>query len=158
MKKYTNVLLFCLVILFAGCAETQIKNSPSKTASTPNHSNLLARVTTYWAHGKGADYNTRKHNGSWIGYGRLRDGHCAVDPKKIPYGSRIIYPNGATDLAVDTGRDVINRKAARKAGRTLEEKKALVIDKFFETRAQALDWARNHPLFVSVKVVPPDSF
>ena len=115
---------------------------------------LLARVTVYWAHGgRGADRYTRQHK-SATGL-RLHQGHCAVDPKKIPYGSRVVLPDGTALSAVDTGSAVRNRKAARKSGRTSPERNAVVIDKFFETKRQALAWANSNPPFVSVKVVPP---
>jgi hypothetical protein len=48
---------------------------------------------------------------SWNGE-RLRESHCAVDPKKIPYGSKVVLPD-ATCVAVDSGPDVVNRKAVR---------------------------------------------
>ena len=86
---------------------------------------------------------------------RLRAGHCAVDPKKIAYGSKVVFPD-ATCVAVDTGRDVINRKAARRSGRTPTERSALVIDRFFETKGQALRWANNHPHFMTVRVLSPN--
>jgi 3D (Asp-Asp-Asp) domain-containing protein len=115
---------------------------------------LLARVTVYWAHGgRGADRYTRQHK-SATGL-RLHQGHCAVDPKKIPYGSRVVLPDGTALSAVDTGSAVRNRKAARRSGRTIHERSAVVIDKFFETKRQALAWANSNPPFVSVKVVPP---
>ena len=115
---------------------------------------LLARVTVYWAHGgRGADRYTRQHK-SATGL-RLHQGHCAVDPKKIPYGSRVVLPDGTALSAVDTGSAVRNRKAARKLGRTNPERNAIVIDKFFENKRQALAWANSNPPFVSVKVVPP---
>ena len=115
---------------------------------------LLARVTVYWARGgHGADRYTRQHK-SATGL-RLHQGHCAVDPKKIPYGSRVVLPDGSALSAVDTGSAVRNRKAARRSGRTIHERNAIVIDKFFETKSQALAWANANPPFVSVKVVPP---
>src|SRR5437588_12437313 len=115
---------------------------------------LLARVTVYWANGgRGADRYTRQHK-SATGL-RLHQGHCAVDPKKIPYGSRVVLPDGTALSAVDTGSAVRNRKAARKLGRTNPERNAVVIDKFFETKRQALAWANANPPFVSVKVIPP---
>jgi 3D (Asp-Asp-Asp) domain-containing protein len=115
---------------------------------------LLARVTVYWARGgQGADRYTRQHK-SATGL-RLQQGHCAVDPKKIPYGSRVVLPDGTALSAVDTGSAVQNRKAARKSGRTIHERNAIVIDKFFETKRQALAWANSNPPFVSVKVIPP---
>lgn len=113
---------------------------------------LLARVTVYWA-GHGGDRYTRQHK-SATGM-RLQQGHCAVDPRKIPYGSKVVLPDGSTLHAVDTGSAVRNRKAARKAGRTSNERNAIVIDKFFETKSQALMWANTNPPFVSVKVIPP---
>ena len=42
----------------------------------------LARVTTYWR-------QEGQFRAAWNG-ARLRNGHCAVDPKKIRYGSRIL--------------------------------------------------------------------
>jgi hypothetical protein len=65
----------------------------------------LARVTVYW-HGKGSGANA-----AWNG-ARLREGHCAVDPKKISYGSKVVFPD-AECVAVDSGPAVVNRKAAR---------------------------------------------
>src|SRR5207248_5661177 len=116
---------------------------------------LLARVTVYWAHGgRGADRYTRQHK-SATGL-RLRQGHCAVDPKKIPYGSRVVLPDGSALSAVDTGSAVRNRKAARRSGRTNYERNAIVIDKFFETKGQALAWANSNPPFINVRVVPPN--
>jgi 3D (Asp-Asp-Asp) domain-containing protein len=115
---------------------------------------LLARVTVYWAHGgRGADRYTRQHK-SATGL-RLQQGHCAVDPKKIPYGSRVVLPDGSALSAVDTGSAVRNRKAARRSGRTIHERNAIVIDKFFETKREALAWANSNPPFVSVRVAPP---
>lgn len=115
---------------------------------------LLARVTVYWAHGgRGADRYTRQHK-SATGL-RLQQGHCAVDPQKIPYGSRVVLPDGSALSAVDTGSAVQNRKAARRLGRTTYERNAVVIDKFFETKRQALAWANANPPFVNVKVIPP---
>src|SRR2546423_4761793 len=117
---------------------------------------LLARVTVYWARGgRGADHYTRQHK-SATGQ-RLQQGHCAVDPRKIPYGSHVVLPDGSTLAAVDTGSAVRNRKAARRLGRTSPERNAIVIDKFFETKRQALAWANSNPPFVSVKVVPPSA-
>jgi hypothetical protein len=105
---------------------------------------MLARVTVYWADHQGA-------TGA-----RLHAGHCAVDPSKIPYGSKVLFPDTSC-LAVDTGPAVINRKAARLSGRSTRERSALVIDRYFETKRQALLWAKAHPDFMTVQVVSPDS-
>jgi hypothetical protein len=58
-------------------------------------------------------------------------------------------------VAVDTGSAVVSRKAARRGGRTAYEKNAIVVDRFFETKRQALSWARQNPGFMTVRVVPP---
>ena len=114
---------------------------------------VLARVTVYWASGGGgSDYWTRRHVGA--SGARLRAGHCAVDPRKIPYGSKVTLPDG-TLLAVDTGGAVRSRKAARLSGRTAMERNAIVIDRFFETKQQALNWARKNPYFMFVRISPP---
>jgi len=114
----------------------------------------LARVTVYWASGgKGSDRYTRRHKCA-TGL-RLRSGHCAVDPKRIPYGSSVILPDGTSLAAVDTGTAVRNRKAARVLGKTSTERNAIVIDRFFETKRQALAWANSHPHFIPIRVVTP---
>jgi 3D (Asp-Asp-Asp) domain-containing protein len=115
---------------------------------------VLARVTVYWASGGGgSDRWSRRHICSTGA--RLRAGHCAVDPRWIPYGSKVTLPDGPL-LAVDTGSAVVSRKAARRSGRTAQERSALVIDRFFETKQQALSWANRNPYFMLVQVSPPD--
>ena len=116
---------------------------------------LLARVTVYWASGgHGSDHYTRQHRCATGA--RLCAGHCAVDPRRIPYGSQIIFPDRTKLLAVDTGTAVKNRKAARLAGRTVNERNAIVVDRFFETKQQALSWARRNPAFMPVRVMAPE--
>jgi 3D (Asp-Asp-Asp) domain-containing protein len=128
---------------------------PLAPAAFAGEQSLLARVTVYWASGgRGSDQWTRRHVCA-TGV-RLAAGHCAVDPRRIPYGSRVTLPD-ATLIAVDTGAAVVSRKAARRLGRTAVEKNALVIDRFFETKQQALSWARRNPYFMSVRVSSPDS-
>jgi 3D (Asp-Asp-Asp) domain-containing protein len=109
----------------------------------------LARVTVYW-HGEGSG-----EHASWNGT-RLHERHCAVDPKKIPYGSKIVFPD-ATCIAVDSGPAVVNRKAARSYGRTAAERHAIVIDRFFFTKQKALAWAKAHPHFMTVRILTPGS-
>src|SRR5678816_36494 len=100
----------------------------------------LARVTVYWP-GEGSGKSA-----AWNG-ARLREDHCAVDPKKIPYGSKVIFGD-AECMAVDTGPDVVKRKAARSLGRTPAERNAIVVDRFFDTKQRALTWASAHPHFM----------
>jgi 3D (Asp-Asp-Asp) domain-containing protein len=109
---------------------------------------LLARITVYWR----AEGQSRAcSNGA-----RLRTGHCAVDPKRIPFGSQVLFPDAAC-VAVDSGPAVVSRKAARMTGRTVLQRNAVVIDRFFESREAALVWERSHPHFMTVRVVPPGS-
>ena len=115
-------------------------------AFSAEHS-VLARVTVYW-HREGSG-----EHGSWNG-ARLHERHCAVDPKKIPYGSEVVFPD-ATCVAVDSGPGVVNRKAARLCGRTAAERNAIVIDRFFDTKQKALAWAKGHPHFMTVRILTP---
>lgn len=109
---------------------------------------LLARITVYWP-GEG---QVRAFSNSV----RLRAGHCAVDPKRIPFGSRVLFSD-ATCTAVDSGPAVVSRRAARVTGRTASQRNALVIDRFFESREAALAWEHSHPHFMTVRVVQPES-
>jgi 3D (Asp-Asp-Asp) domain-containing protein len=132
MKSLTTAAVFALLFVcqaFAG-----------------EHS-TLARVTVYW-HREGSG-----EHASWNG-ARLREKHCAVDPKKIPYGSKVVFPD-ATCVAVDSGPGVVNRKAARSCGRTASERNAIVIDRFFDTKQKALAWAKGHPHFMTVRILMP---
>jgi 3D (Asp-Asp-Asp) domain-containing protein len=139
MKRFITMLGFVLLL------------APTAPASEQS---LLARVTVYWASGGGgSDRYTRQHKCA-TGT-RLRSGHCAVDPRKIPYGSQVVFPDRTSLVAVDTGSAVISRKAARRGGRTVYEKSAVVVDRFFETKRQALSWAQQNPSFMTVRVIPP---
>ena len=108
----------------------------------------LARVTVYW-HSKASGANA-----AWNG-AQLREGHCAVDPKKIPYGSRVAF-HDAECVDVDTGPDVVNRKAVRSCGRSTAQRDAIVIDRFFQTKQKALAWANANQDFMTVRILMPD--
>ena len=107
----------------------------------------LARVTTYWR-------EEGQLRAAWNG-ARLRNGHCAVDPKKIPYGSRIQLGDEEL-IAVDTGPAVVSRKAARRSGHNAAERNAVVVDRYFETKSQAVAWEKSHPHFMKLRVVRPE--
>ena len=115
----------------------------------PSDHTALARVTIYWP-SEGSDKSA-----AWNGT-QLRDEHCAVDPKKIPYGSKVIFSDGECK-AVDTGPDVVKRKAARSAGRATAERNAIVIDRFFQAKETAIAWASAHPHFMVVRVQTPET-
>jgi 3D (Asp-Asp-Asp) domain-containing protein len=162
-KVKSLVTAIALVLLFVSVASAREKAPatreqafvPREKARVTRDQALLARVTVYWAKGgAGSDRYTRQHKTS-TGM-RLRDGHCAVDPRRIPYGSQIIFPDRTRLFAVDTGTAVKNRKAARLSGRTVNERSAIVVDRFFETKQQALSWARRNPAFMPVRVILPD--
>ena len=59
-------------------------------------------------------------------------------------------------IAVDTGPAVVERTAARRSGRTPVQRKAIVIDRYFESRREALFWAASHPHFMTVRVDLPE--
>ncbi len=164
MKRILTPTAFLIIALPAAVfAREQVKPVAKSAKQSKSHDeralvksreqSVLARVTVYWAKGgSGSDRYTRQHKTA-TGV-RLKSGHCAVDPRRIPYGSQVIFPDGRF-LAVDTGTAVINRKAARLAGRTKAEKSAPVIDRFFETKKQALAWEKTHSPFMTVKVITP---
>jgi 3D (Asp-Asp-Asp) domain-containing protein len=117
------------------------------SAASAREESILARVTSYWA-GEGSKYASTGR--------RLRSGHCAVDPKRIPYGSKVVFPDRAC-TAVDTGPAVISRKAARLCGRTARQLQAIVVDRFFETKREAIAWTNAHPHFMTLQIVRPGS-
>src|SRR5438045_8426628 len=106
----------------------------------------LVGVTTYWR-------EEGQSRAAWNG-ARLRNGHCAVDPKKIRYGSKILLGDEEL-IAVDTGPAVVNRKAARLSGHNETERNAVVIDRYFEKKSQAVTWEKSHPHFMKVRVLKP---
>jgi 3D (Asp-Asp-Asp) domain-containing protein len=129
--------LFYTVIFFSLLASTGVARGES----------ILARVTSYWA-GESPKYASTGR--------RLRAGHCAVDPKRIPYGSKVVFPDLAC-TAVDTGPAIVSRKAARLCGRTASQLKAIVVDRFFETKQEAMAWMKAHPHFMTLQIVRPGS-
>jgi 3D (Asp-Asp-Asp) domain-containing protein len=116
-------------------------------AALAREESVLARVTCYWA-GEGHKYGSTGR--------RLHAGHCAVDPKRIPYGSKVIFPDRAC-TAVDTGPAVVSRKAARLCGRTASQLKAIVVDRFFDTKREAMEWTNAHSHFMTLQIIPPGS-
>ncbi len=112
----------------------------------------LARVTVYWP--EEGDFYTRNRKSS-TGI-RLRDGHCAVDPKVIPYGSVVNVPGIGRLIAVDTGGAIVSRRAARLAGQTREQRSAIVIDVFCSTREKARALIKRVKHFAVVTWQGPD--
>lgn len=126
---FSLALLFCLT-----CAARSDERS------------AVVRVTAYWK-------EEGQSRAAWNG-AKLHNGHCAVDPKKIPYGSKILL--GDEELvAVDTGPAVVSRLAARRAGRTAQERSAVVVDRYFQTKSEAVAWQKSHPHFMTARITPP---
>jgi 3D (Asp-Asp-Asp) domain-containing protein len=136
MKQFITTITFTLLFISAAFAREQT---------------VLARVTVYWA-SRDAKQQQAAYNGA-----RLRPGHCAVDPDRIPYGSKVVFADGAECKAIDTGPAVVSRKAARLSGRNAEQREAIVVDRYFETKEEALAWADTHPHFMTLQVVIPGS-
>ena len=103
-------------------------------------------MTAYWA-AEGDYYTERCISATGV---RLHDGHCAVDPNIIPYGSVVEIAGVGKFLAVDTGSAVISRTAAREGGHTSAERNAIVVDLFFQSRKEGEKFAAAASKFVSI--------
>jgi 3D (Asp-Asp-Asp) domain-containing protein len=154
----------------ASPALTSSRNAPvsaSVAAVTPVHTSSpatdaddasisggrLARVTAYWAD-EGDYYTGRGISATGV---RLHDGHCAVDPTIIPYGSVVNIAGVGKFLAVDTGSAVINRTAAREGGHTSAERHAIVVDLYFEDPRAGERFAASAAKYVAISWWTPDS-
>jgi 3D (Asp-Asp-Asp) domain-containing protein len=113
----------------------------------------LARLTAYWS-SEGDYYTGRGISSTGV---RLHDGHCAVDPNIIPYGSIVEIPGMGRYLAVDTGSAVIDRTAAREAGHNSAERGAIVIDLFFESAREAEQFESGAARFATITWWTPTS-
>ena len=141
MKLFISAIGFICLFASAAFARQQTVLAREQT--------VLARVTVYWR-GEG------QMRASWNG-ARLHDGHCAVDPERIPFGSKVVFADGDECKAVDSGPAVTSRQAARLAGRTASQRNAIVVDRFFETKEQAMAWADAHPHFMTLRVITAGS-
>lgn len=100
--------------------------------------NTVARVTYYWG-----CVNTSTGNKPVAGK------TIAVDPKIIPYGSKIEIPQmGKTFTAQDTGGAVKSRLASKKHGRN-----NIVIDVFCYSEFQARQYIKKYPMFMPIKII-----
>lgn len=104
---------------------------------------IKVRITTYWAKGGDTDGWSAKRESS-TGVTLKPNISVAVDPRIIPYFSRIYIPNLGFRYAHDTGTAVIRKKAS--GG------KYPVIDVFFLHKKDAIRFANTHPKIVKVKV------
>jgi 3D (Asp-Asp-Asp) domain-containing protein len=98
----------------------------------------LARVTYYW---DGHQTST----GAKLTVNKT----IAVDPKIIPYKSKVFIPKmGKTFVAQDTGSAVKSRTASRRLG-----KSNIVVDIYCKTKKEAESYIRKYPMFMEIKVI-----
>jgi len=104
---------------------------------------LKVRITAYWAKGGDTDSWSAKRQSS-TGVKLKPNVSVAVDPRIIPYFSRIYIPNLGFRVAHDTGTAVIQKKASNG--------KYPIIDIFFMNKKDALKFANSNPKIVKVKI------
>lgn len=119
--------------------ERKHTNKLVKTYPKTNPKEIKVMLTAYWV---GEDKWTSKLQ-SATGV-RLDDGHCAVDPRIISYGSTLVVA-GRKLKAVDTGSAVISKKASR--GRYP------VIDVFFHSKREAIAWLNKTPSITTATIL-----
>ena len=147
-----SVLLLASCILF----KTEITSSSKKPiifnkdqmvdnfikANTPKKE-IKVRLTAYWARGSDTDSWSAKRQSS-TGATLKPNKSVAVDPKIIPYFSKLYIPNLGFRFAHDTGTAVIKKKASKG--------KYPVVDIFFMTEKEAMRFVNNNPKIVKVAV------
>ena len=104
---------------------------------------IKVRLTAYWAKGSGTDSWSAKRQSS-TGATLKPNRSVAVDPKVIPYFSKLYIPNLGFRFAHDTGTDVIRKKASHG--------KYPIVDIFFMTEKEAMRFVNNNPKVVKVAV------
>jgi 3D (Asp-Asp-Asp) domain-containing protein len=104
---------------------------------------IKVRLTAYWARGSDTDSWSAKRQSS-TGATLKPNRSVAVDPRIIPYFSKLYIPNLGFRFAHDTGTDVIRKKAS--GG------KYPVVDIFFMTEKEAMRFVNNNPKVVKVAI------
>ena len=111
-------------------------------ANTPKKQ-IKVRLTAYWAKGSNTDSWSAKRQSS-TGATLKPNKSVAVDPRIIPYFSKLYIPNLGFRFAHDTGTAVINKKASKG--------KYPVVDIFFMTEKEAMRFVNSNPKIVKVAV------
>lgn len=104
---------------------------------------IKVRLTAYWAKGSDTDSWSAKRQSS-TGATLKPNRSVAVDPRIIPYFSKLYIPNLGFRFAHDTGTDVIRKKASHG--------KYPVVDIFFMTEKEAMRFVNSNPKVVKVAV------
>jgi 3D (Asp-Asp-Asp) domain-containing protein len=138
MRKIITLLAFLTIV---GCYPT-----PTLANNSDSKMEIMARVTYYWP-GNGGQSGRKTATGNIATGGKT----AAVDPKIIPYGSKIIIPKmEKVFVAHDTGSAVVSRKASKNLG-----KNNVVIDIFCENRAEAQRKIKSYPMFMKIQIEKP---
>jgi len=112
-----------LILAIALLGSVQGANIMIELPKPPAKKTIKARITAYWL---GEDeFGWKSSTGKRLVSGKS----CAVDPRLIPYGTKLII-EGKTYHAHDTGTAVISRKASGKS-------RLPVVDLFYASERQA---------------------
>ena len=112
-----------LILAIALLGSVQGANIMVETPRPPPKKTIKARITAYWL---GEDeFGYKSSTGKRLVSGKS----CAVDPRLIPYGTKLVI-EGKTYHAHDTGTAVISRKASGKS-------RLPVVDLFYASERQA---------------------
>jgi 3D (Asp-Asp-Asp) domain-containing protein len=132
-------LLF-LTLLLSSCYPVGMASEPKEEKKVVEYE---ARVTYYWPN-NGGQVGTQTSTGAKATSGVT----IAVDPKIIPYGSKVTIPKmGKTFIAQDTGGHVRSRKAALRYGENV-----IVVDVFCANKEEATRNIKNFPMVMKVLV------
>ena len=149
-----SVLLLSSWILF----KNEITSSSNKVIIPNNNRNQMSesfikdvvpkkeikvRLTAYWAKGSNTDSDTARRKSS-TGATLKPNRSVAVEPKVIPYFSKLYIPNLGYRIAHDTGTAVVKKKASKG--------KYPVVDIFFMTEKEAMRFVNNNPKIVKIAV------
>ena len=104
---------------------------------------IKVRLTAYWAKGSDTDSWSAKRQSS-TGATLKPNRSVAVDPRIIPYFSKLYIPNLGFRFAHDTGTDVIRKKASHGT--------YPIVDIFFMTEKEAMRFVNNNPKIVKIAV------
>ena len=104
---------------------------------------IKVRLTAYWAKGSNTDSWSAKRQSS-TGATLKPNKSVAVDPRIIPYFSKLYIPNLGFRFAHDTGTAVVKKKASKG--------KYPVVDIFFMTEKEAMRFVNSNPKIVKVAV------
>lgn len=110
--KFLHLLVLWLMCQFSpvSCPHyAPIKASCSTQPQIKRQKGRLVRITVYTAAEDSWSKKLQSSSGA-----KLRPGQSiAVDPKLIPYGTKVKIEGWGTFLAVDTGKDVVSKKASK---------------------------------------------